>query len=165
MTAYSPGNPFAQTKADPAPEADTEAVTDAVERVEMGDGVTDLRAVRLGVDAVPGGGDAGALAADYRNAATLDEAVECVRALKEAQGVFYAFLGDVKSDLWATYGVGKHATESGRAFSFTAPSGSRSCNYADLEAKYPDAYDECVTKKAPKADAVGALRLPKGDLK
>ena len=157
MTAYSPGNPFAQTKADPAPEADTEAVTDAVERVE--DTLTPEQYVAKAREY------AGALAADYRNAATLDEAVECVRALKEAQGVFYAFLGDVKSDLWATYGVGKHATESGRAFSFTAPSGSRSCNYADLEAKYPDAYDECVTKKAPKADAVGALRLPKGDLK
>lgn len=150
MTAYSPGNPFAQTKADPAPEADTDAVENSSTPEQLRHRASMLANELLG---------------RYRESDTLDDAVETMKAMKGAYDALYAAFGEARTDMWENYGAGKHATESGRTFSFTAPSGSRSCNYADLEAKYPDAYDECVTKKAPKADAVGALRLPKGDLK
>lgn len=152
MTTYSAGNPFTQ-KGAPATTKPDEVTDTVVETMTPAQYVTKARELAAG------------LIEAYREADTLDEAVEYVRAMKEAYGVLYSFLGDARGDLWENYGTGKHATETGRTFTFTAPTGSRSCNYTDLEAIYPEAYEACVTKKAPKADAVGSLRLPKGGLK
>lgn len=153
MSTYSPGNPFA-----PRQDADAGAAVQPEQTVERATASVEvlLQRVRTAV---------GELTVLYREADTLDEAVDVLRALKAAQDSPYDAFTAGRADLWETYGEGKHDTESGRTFSFSKPSGSRSCNYAELEAKYPDAYADCVTKKGPKADAVGSLRLPLGDVK
>lgn len=64
-----------------------------------------------------------------------------------------------RASLWSTYGPGKHATPSGRTFSFTKPGGSRRTNYKLLEEKYPDAYTDAVTKTPPSSSAMGTLKF------
>lgn len=164
MTAYTPGNPFApKERAEPtpapapepvdAPEVDQPArpVGDAVESPEKL-----LQRARM---------LAAGLQGHYSDADSLDDAIEAMKAMKAAQDALYLAYTTARNDMWENYGPGKHATETGRTFSFTKPSGSRSCDYTDLAAKFPEAYAECVTEKGPKPDAVGSLRLPKGAAK
>ena len=151
MTTYTPGNPFASPEDAEAPAGKaqtTEAPVESPEKLLQ-------RARMLAAE----------LQGHYSDADSLDDAVETMKAMKAAQDALYLAYTTARNDMWETYGEGKHATESGRTFSFTAPSGSRSCNYADLEAKYPEAYATCVTAKGPKPDTVGSLRLPKGGAK
>lgn len=154
MTTYSPGNPFAPTEDAEAPAGQTTTTTTTPETTESPEQL--LQHARM---------LAAELQARYSDADSLDDAIETMKAMKAAQDALYLAYTTARNDMWENYGEGKHATESGRTFSFTAPSGSRSCNYADLEAKYPEAYAACVTAKGPKPDAVGSLRLPKGDVK
>lgn len=162
MSTYSPGNPFAggnpfvPTEDAPAAETVEQPVVEHVDEKGTETPEQILQRVRmLGAD----------LQAAYRDADTLDETVEVLKAMKATYGVLYDVFTLARADMWETYGEGKHATETGRTFSFSKPTGSRSCNYDELAKGYPEAFAACVTQKAPKADAVGSLRLPKGDLK
>lgn len=161
MTAYTPGNPFAtKASAEPTPAPAPEPV-DAPEVDQparpVGDALDEARTLTARLVAV--------LAEARQVAVSTDELVDVAAAAKAAQADVYAEQGASRSHLWGTFGPGKHATETGRTFSFTKPSGSRSCDYTDLAAKFPEAYAECVTENGPKPDAVGSLRLPKGAAK
>ena len=161
MTAYTPGNPFApKASAEPTPAPAPEPV-DAPEVDQptrpVGDALDDARTLTARLVAV--------LAEARRAAVSTDQLVDVAAAAKASQADVYAEQNASRSYLWTTFGPGKHATETGRPFSFTKPSGSRSCDYAALEKGYPDAYDTCVKRTEPKPDAVGSLRLPKGAAK
>lgn len=102
----------------------------------------------------------GALHELLSRADSLDDLVEAAGVAKSAHGDLYDTFGHVKAALWERVGSGKHATETGRTFSFTAPAPRRSTDLKALKSDYPDVYDAVVTERPCKADAVGALRLP-----
>lgn len=169
MSKYSPGNPFAKSvSTEPAAPAAPVDVTDAtVEVPEGGDTfVADLFAPRPidgRLSTIRSAFDLVMSALDHarREAATLDDQIavaDLANELKRSAGRPYEAL---RGDLWNDYGAGKHATESGRQFSFAKPSGSRSTKYDDLKKNYPEAYAACVTTTSPKPDAVGRLSISK----
>lgn len=87
---------------------------------------------------------------------TILEVTALVRGIRDLANRSY---NTGRDRLWEEYGPGKHATESGRTFSFTKPPVyRRSCDYGVLE-KYPEAYTAAVTVKPTSADTVGTLRL------
>ena len=157
MTTYSPGNPFAGGNPF-APTEDAEAPAGKAQTTEAPVESPEKLLQRARMLAAE-------LQGHYSDADSLDDAIETMKAMKAAQDALYLAYTTARNDMWENYGPGKHATETGRTFSFTKPSGSRSCDYTDLAAQFPEAYAACVTEKGPKPDAVGSLRLPKGAAK
>ena len=89
----------------------------------------------------------------------MDEVVRLTSLARHLRDLTNHVYNAGRASLWRSYGPGKHATESGRTFSFTKPPVSRrSCDYGVLE-KYPEAYTAAVTVKPTSADTVGTLRL------
>ena len=89
----------------------------------------------------------------------MDEVVRLTSLARHLRDLTNHVYNAGRASLWRSYGPGKHATESGRTFSFTKPATSRkSCNYEVL-AKYPSAYEAAVTVTPTKADAVGTLKF------
>ena len=89
----------------------------------------------------------------------MDEVVRLTSLARHLRDLTNHVYNAGRASLWRSYGPGKHATESGRTFSFTKPATSRkSCNYEVL-AKYPSAYEAAVTVTPTKADAVGNLKF------
>lgn len=89
----------------------------------------------------------------------MDEVVRLTSLARHLRDLANTAYDSGRASLWNVYGPGRHATESGRQFSFTKPSGSRRTNYKLLEEKYPDAYSEAVTKTPPSSSAMGTLKF------
>lgn len=89
----------------------------------------------------------------------MDEVVRLTSLARHLRDLANTAYDAGRASLWHAYGPGKHATESGRTFSFTKPGGSRRTNYKLLEEKYPTAYADAVTKTPPSSSAMGTLKF------